>query len=340
MKTVDFSKNQTLLDVDVLIVAGPKRDLLPRDIFEIDQYLLGGGKAIFLVDAVEQVEGGITINNLETNVQKLLEPFGIVVESNLLLDSSSELANFNEGNGRFFFLQYPPFIRLVSQNFSKNPIIAKIPSFVVRFVSAITITEQSGLTYDRLVNSTAGSWVLQSPYNVNPTSITPPAQDQLASRTFAVSVSGLLPRISQENAVPPLQQWEKSLPTPEKPDGDYVATPVKKDDNRQRDEIISEAKAEAKIIVFSDSDFVGDQMIQQDQTPLIVFQNAVDSFTFGEKLISIRSKSLGQVPIKDFDPGTKSLMKFLGILLVPILLSFYGIVRLWVRRKEERLLKL
>ncbi|MDZ4216941.1 MAG: GldG family protein, partial [Candidatus Gracilibacteria bacterium] len=56
VRTLDFSAGDTLEGVDVLVVAGPKRDLSDRDIFEIDQYLLQGGKAVFLIDGIDQIE--------------------------------------------------------------------------------------------------------------------------------------------------------------------------------------------------------------------------------------------------------------------------------------------
>lgn len=334
VKTVDFSQQQNLEGIDVLVVAGPKRDLTEREIFEIDQFLLQGGKAIFLVDGIEQLENGINLQVLDVNAKTVLAPLGLTVESDLLLDTLSELANFSEGPGRFYFLQYPPFIRFVSQNFSSNPIVAKIPSFVGRFVSSISISEVDGLIYDRIVNSSPSSWAQTYPFQVNPTSMPQPTPEQGGEKPVMVSVKGLLPRISTATSVPALQQWVKKADSEE-----YELKAVAGDKNRSGREIVEQAQAESQVILFSDSHFVIDQAIGDDQAPLVLFLNAVDSLVLGDTLIGIRSKSIGSAAMQELDQTQKSVMRYLGIFLVPVLVTGYGLVRLWLRRKEEKMLK-
>jgi len=335
VRTIDFSQQQTLDSVDVLVVAGPKRDLTERAVFEIDQFLLRGGKAIFLVDAIRQIETGINLEVLDINAKNLLSPLGLTVDSNLMLDALSELANFSEGPGRFYFLQFPPFIRLVAENFSSNPIVTKIQSFVVRFVSSITVTEVDGLIYDRIVHTSPSSWYQEYPFQVNPSSIPQPKPEQGGARPVVVSVKGFLPRISSSESVPPLQEWIQKPGTQ-----DYELKTVSTDDHRRGRQVSKEPSAESQVILFSDSDFITDGALQNDQASLVLFLNAVDSLTLGDTLIGIRSKSVGSAAIRELEQSEKTLMRYLGIFLVPVLLSGYGFIRLWVRRKEERLLKL
>lgn len=335
VRTVDFSKQQTLEGVDVLVVAGPKRDLTERDIFEIDQFLLKGGKAVFLVDGIKQIETGINLEVLDTNVKTLLAPLGLTVDSNLLLDAISELANFSEGPGRFYFLQFPPFIRLVADNFSANPIVTKIQSFVVRFVSSISVQEREGLTYDHIVSTSPSAWYQDYPFQVNPTSLPPATPEKGGAKPVVVSVKGLFPRISTSESVPALQEWVKKVDT-----DDYELKAVAADEHRKGREILKEAQAESQIILFADSDFVTDQALQSDQTALVLLLNSVDSLVLGDTLIGIRSKALGSVAIGTLENSERSLMKFLGILFVPLLITGYGVIRLWLRRKEERMLKI
>lgn len=335
VKTVDFSLNQTLEGVDVLVVAGARRDLTDRDIFEIDQFLLAGGNAVFLVDGVDSEGGGVNVQPLDNNLLSLLQALGLSVDSILLLDTLSELTNFNEGPGRFFFLQYPPFIRLVADNFSQHPIVAKLQAFVVRFISGITVVEQSGLTYDEFARTSPSAWWQESPFSVNPTSI-PPAQPEMrGARTVGVAVTGMFPRLSTVENIPALQQWRINTES-----GEYDLEFIRDDQHRKDREILTEARAEANLVLFSDSDFISDPYLQADQAGLVAFLNMVDFMTFGEELINIRSKALGGAEIGALENSEKSLMKFLGILLIPILFSGYGIFRLWARRKEEKLLKI
>lgn len=335
VETRDFSKGETLEDVDVLIVAGAQRDLAERDIFEIDQYMLAGGKSIFLVDAVELVPGGVTVTPLDTNLKTVLSPLGLTVESNLLLDSLAEFANFQVGPGRTFIVPYPLFIRLVNENFSAHPVVQKVKSMVVRFVSGITLEEKEGLVYDQFMNTSSGGWSQEGPqFQTDPNNIPQATPEQGGSQTFAVMVSGMLPRISSLESVPLLQEWV------ENDESQFELQTVSDDDNRNGREILLEASTESQVALIADSDFVSDQSITGDATAAVVLQNIVDFMSLGDQLISIRSKSLVDAPVAKIEGTEKSLLKFLGVFLVPLLLSAYGFFRLWLRRKEEKLLNL
>jgi gliding-associated putative ABC transporter substrate-binding component GldG len=334
VRTVDFSKQQTLTDVDVLVVAGPKRDLTERAIFEIDQFLLRGGKAVFLVDGIRQIENGINLEVLDSNAKTVLSPLGLTVDSNLMLDVLSELANFSEGPGRFYYLQFPPFIRLVADNFSPNPVVSKIQSFVVRFVSSITVTDVQGLTYDRIVHTSPSSWYQDYPFQINPSSIPQPKPENGGSKPFMVSVKGAFPRITTSESIPPLQQWVQISGSQ-----DYELRSVTPDDQRRGRQVAKESTAESQVILFSDSDFITDASLQNDQAALVLFLNAVDSLTLGDTLIGIHSKAVGSPAIRQLDQTQMNLMRYLGIFLVPVLITGYGVIRLWVRRKEEKMLK-
>lgn len=334
VRTVDFSKGQTLENVDVLVVAGAQRDLSERDIFEIDQYMLNGGKAIFLVDAINQLEG-INLDLRDTNLNTLFEGIGVVVNQSLVLDNVNELTNFSVGPGQFYVLPYPPFVKFVAQNFSNNPIVNKLESFVVRFITSLTVEEKvDTLTYDRFVNSSQQSWTQEFPFNLNPNGIPSPSEEEVGSSPVGVYVTGLFPRISDATTVPVLQEWRE---VGEENDYELVTATVN-DENRRGRETLEEATSEGKLVVFSDSDFIADPALQNHQTGLVVFQNMVDFMTFGEELVNVRSKQINSVPLEEYSSMEKSLMKFLGTWAVPALLILYGVVRIWLRRREEKFL--
>lgn len=312
IKQINVSEQDALSNLDILVVAGPKKNFSDQDRFEIEQYLLSGGNALFLLDGIAQAENSVELSPLDVNTKTLLEPLGVTVQSNLLLDSLSDFGQFSEGPGSFFFLQYPPFVRLVNQNFSEHPAVAKIESLVVRFVSSLSILEKEGLTYDRFLNTSTSSWTQDAPFQTNPTNLPPAGEGKKGPQVFGVQVSGLMPRLT-----------------------DFPSDPQGK-----KKKILTKAEKEAKVIVLADADFVTDPALQNDQTPAVVLLNLVDSLAFGNELISIRSKVLGSATIKDLDSTKKSLLKFVGIVLMPALIVFYGFGRLWLRRKEEKLLKL
>ncbi len=332
---VNITQGDTLEGVDALIVAGAKRDLTKRDIFEIDQYLLSGGKALFLVDAIELIPGGVTVSPLDTNLKTLLSPLGLTVESNLLFDVLSEFANFQVAAGRTFIVQYPPFIRLVKDNLSSHPVVQKVGALVVRFVSSITLNEVEGLTYDAFLNTSPGAWLQAGPtFQTDPNNIPAANPADGGSQTLGVIVTGNLPRISPEESAPALEEWF------ENEEAQFELRPSTANDSRSNDEVIIESQEESTVVLISDSDFVADQALSSDPTPVVIVQNIIDYLALGEELINIRSKSLGAAPLDQLESTEKSILKFFGILFVPIILSFYGFFRLWMRKKEEKFLHL
>lgn len=334
VQTVDLTKGQTLENVDVLVIAGAKRDLTERDIFEIDQFLLKGGNAVFLTDAIELLPGGVTIVPLDTNLKTVLSPLGLTVESNLLLDTVAEFANFQVGPGQSFILPYPFFIRLLNENFANHPIVQKIASVVVRFVSSVTLQEQQGIEYIPLMSTSSTAWQQAGPsFQTDPNNVPQASADMGGSQIFAVYASGMMPRLTSDTTLPSLQQWQEGA------DGQFELVNVRDENRRSRDEIVEVAQTEANVAVFADSDFVADAYLS-DMSPVALVQNVIDYMTLGDALISIRSKTLGDAPLEQLEDTEKSLLKFFGMFFFPLVLAAYGFFRLWMRKKEERLLKL
>ena len=65
-------------DCSVLIVAGPKVPLLPREVDAISLYLRGGGDAMFMLDPF-----------VETGLERILTEYGILVEDDIVIDETS-----------------------------------------------------------------------------------------------------------------------------------------------------------------------------------------------------------------------------------------------------------
>ena len=203
----------------------------------------------------------------------------------------------------------------------------------MKFVSSLNVEEVEGLDTTRLINSSVTSWVQNGPeFQVIPNAIPQPTPELGGASVVVASVRGLLPRISGEEQVPVLEEWVKNE------DNQYVLQTVPEDNNAER-EVITSAVEEGSVVVFSDSDFVADQSLES-YAPIVLVQNLADYFTYGDELISIRTKALSDAPIRELEPSDKTLMKFLGVLLIPLLFTAYGIFRLWIRRKEEKMISL
>lgn len=326
---VSLGDGISLDPVDVLVVAGPRRDLPARDVFEIDQYLLKGGKAIFLLDGVDQKEQQLELEPVTSNVLTMLAPLGVTVKKNLVLDQQSDFGQFSEGPGRIFILPYPPFVRLSSENGAPHAVTSKLKSFVLRFVSELAVQEQEGITLIPFVRTTYSAWTQEPPFLLNPNEIPVPSADQKSQKVIGIELRGTFPRLSDANAAPPRQRWKENKK------GEWVLELGEKEDSKKKAPVLKIAEAEGRVMVLSDSDLVTNQSLQGgDEAGLTLFLNMVDSLALGDDLVGIRAKALSGAKLGQLDDTKRSLMKVLGIALMPVVLSVYGVVRLWMRRRS------
>ena len=99
-------------------------------------------------------------------------------------------------------------------------------------------------------------------------------------------------------------------------------------------EIRLDSGDKGRIVLWGDADFVSDQVLR-DQTNLVMFQNMTDWLSEDEGLIAIRSKDVSTRPLRVVEDSTRTIVKFLNILLMPALVIVFGVAR-WQIRKQNR----
>ena len=96
----------------------------------------------------------------------------------------------------------------------------------------------------------------------------------------------------------------------------------------------------SKMVVISDGDFAvngeGQQAHQLQPDNLNLMVNAIDWLSDDTGLIQLRTKNITSRPIKQFEDGTKILLKYLNFLVPILLIIIYGIFRIQ-RNKMIRL---
>ena len=90
-----------------------------------------------------------------------------------------------------------------------------------------------------------------------------------------------------------------------------------------------------KIIVVGDSDFITDGFLRNNPDNLTLFQNLVDTLSFDEALISIRSKGVTSRPIKELTDGSRATIRYLNIFGLTLLVIAFGMLRYFMRRKSR-----
>lgn len=315
---------QEIKEIDTLVVAGPKEPLSDRDIYEIDQFIINGGNVIFLIDAVS-VLPGLQASSLDVNLDGFLSHLGVDVSPNLLIDTIHETAAFSSGFVQFF-VPYPLWPKLVSDNFqAQNPILAKIDSIVMPWSSPLEQTSGSGLNVEILASSSNEAWV-QTAFDLNPEqSFTP--QGETKSYPMVALISGKLKSYFADEEIPAAEALEPS---------DIGITPEEEEPIEENRKTIKESVYESRIAVIGDSDFVADGFISRFPDNLNFILNTVDYLTLDSDLIGIRAKKVISRPLTEVSEAQKSLIKVVGIWLVPVIVGGYGILRNIRRRKMKK----
>ncbi len=127
-----------LSDVDVLIVGGPTSSIPDETANAIRQYLIGGGKAMVMVNSVVIDQSRLIASRNRNSFGYLPEEFGIIVEDDLVFDlQSNETLSFNTGVGSVF-LPYPFWMRVPVTD---TKVAGNVGSILLPWASSVGIAE-------------------------------------------------------------------------------------------------------------------------------------------------------------------------------------------------------
>lgn len=92
----------------------------------------------------------------------------------------------------------------------------------------------------------------------------------------------------------------------------------------------------AKLIIISDGDFALNQNNQRTNPDNVNFLvNGIDWLSDDTGLIELRTKGISSRPIEQLEDSTKTFLKYLNFLLPILLVIFYGIIRMQIRKNKK-----
>ena len=316
-------------DVATLVVAGPKQSLTEREKYEIDQFIMGGGRAIFLVDSIHIPEGSLQANPLTTGLNDLLEHYGVRLGNDLVQDISQGQLSYTQGYFRVTS-DYPYFVRIlkqfrfrsgeISKGLSDDSIVtSQLESLTLNWASSLELlsNEEDGIETIALAKTTGESWTVQSPYDIAPNAQLRSPSSARKSHTVAASLSGVFKSFYADKDIPPAL------------DEAQTETPASEDRTTKTE------SDPTQIVVVGNSAFL--QFGGQNE--LTFFFNTIDWLTLGDDLIHIRSHGVTDRPLKEVSEGEKLFLKFANIAGVPIVAIAFGLIRYLLRRRAKRLVE-
>ncbi len=164
-------EDDRLAQMDALVIAKPKTEFSRDDKFILDQYIMNGGKAVFMIDALTEdmslaAGQGTLALPLDHNLDDLLFRYGVRLEDNLIQD----IQNFGrypvvvDEQNNVFNLPWP-FYAAVNQ-FSDHPITKNLDAVYARTFGTIDTVKAVGVKKTPLMFTSEFTRVIAAPAKV------------------------------------------------------------------------------------------------------------------------------------------------------------------------------
>ncbi len=305
-------------DINTLIVAGP-RQLSAWDAYAIDQYVMRGGRVLFLIDRIDILQGSLAGVKVTTGIDSLLAGYGVEVMPDLVVDRSCGTATFVSGYVRFSvpYLLWPAVTKVGLDDVS--PITNQLERLVLMWTSSIALKQPAGGSAEVtvLARSSEQSWSEERNFNLDPQQRFLPMTDT-GPRNLAVLLEGTFRSHYAGREVPPVAAGEGGV--------EIAEPPV----HERADESV-----QTQIAVVGNSRFIEQAYLAQYPENRTFLLNMVDWLTLGESLIGIRSRAVTSRPIADVGEAAKATIRFVATFGVPVVVIIWGLSRRYIKSRRR-----
>ena len=169
-----LSDQNALKRFDVLIVAKPTQRFTEPDKFLLDQYLMNGGKILFLIDKVDASMDSAAREDYfagphDLNLDDQLFRYGVRINPDLVQDRRSGMypviTGVVNGRPRMQLMEWP-FFPLIGQ-FANHPITRNLDAVLTRFCNSIDTVKAPGIKKTLLLMSSPYSRKISTPVHIN-----------------------------------------------------------------------------------------------------------------------------------------------------------------------------
>lgn len=283
-------------DCDLLVIPGPRKDLLPNEYETIRAYLdRAGGRAMFLVDPITP-----------TLLPIFLDEYGFRLENDIIVDSVSRLL------GGDYFIP-------VVTSFEAHAITDKLSGYACFFPLArsveLTEDEPDGATMTILAKTSPNAYAKRD--------------FELRSQMTVEDIAFVAGR----DVHGPIGLAAVTVITPKAPEdtseaeGDETSGP----DPEGLQKTAEKEGREARVAVVGDSDFINNRHFSWSGNGDL-FLNVANWLTEETDLISIQTKTQSSRTVR-LSPVRMSLIALVGRYILPFGVLIFGLV-LWLRRRS------
>lgn len=194
IKEIDLTHENIPVNLNAIIINGPKEEIPEDQLKKIDDYIMQGGNVAFFVDALDEYfvdndQLPIFLEN-NSNITKLLEGYGIKIDGSFVMDQKCFYQN-QSGFGKQL-LHWVPVIDKDSTP-RKNAITDNLGGILLFCASPIDISEiekKSDIKTTVLAKSSDESWRAKENIILYPGSNLPSENESLKAENLAVLAEG------------------------------------------------------------------------------------------------------------------------------------------------------
>ena len=321
LTSVSLQDGKTVADdVATLVIAGATQPLTARDKYEIDQFIMRGGRAIFLVDPIQMQPGTLQATPLITGLNDLLAHYGVKLGNNLLLDARfHDTARFQQGF-MTVIQPYPYFVKIIKPNFStEHSITNQLETLTLPWTSSLETAAKEGISATPLAKTSEAGQSVQGYYNLMPNAPLPP-DAQAQAYTVAVALEGKFKSFYADKEIPSVAAANTA----------ESETPAPAQESESR--VTKTESEQTQIVVVGTAQF----LTQLRPDGVNFFLNTVDWLTLGDALIGIRSHTITDRPLRAVSEIEKNFIKYLCIVGIPLLVVIFGLLRYFLKRRAKR----
>ena len=325
-------KQNKIATYDAIVVAQPKKKFSEQEKYQLDQFIMNGGSAIFLLDRVQMNldsigKGGTYAFGYELNIEDMLFKYGVRVNMDMIQDQQAGLieifAGYRGNQANIRKLPWPYFVYL--NKFSSHPITRNMDVILGKFISTIDTVKAVGIKKTPLVFTSQYSRIRKAPTMVDLNELKNIRDIKLFNKKH-IPVAYLLEGkfISlYNNRFPPKGVNTKNLKKKSKgakvivfSDGDIIRSEKDKKTGKQLPIDFDKARGET----ISNKDFI---------------LNALAYLTEENGLITSRNRQVKLRPLDEFKVEEEKLYwQILNIVVPVFLIIAFGVMRSYRRKKK------
>lgn len=317
-------------DYKAIIIAAPTQPFSENDKYIIDQYIMRGGRVLWLIDGIRLDENSLSTTGMsptipmDVNLTDMLFRYGVRVNPMIVQDQQCLLVPVNVASSGepAHFEPMPWYFAPLLLTSPNHPVSRNLPQVTGTFVSCLDMVGQNdNLRRDVLLATSNATHIISAPAAINVEEIElTPDYFNLAYVPVAVALDGVFPslfahRLMPQNITNAPAKLKESVPT--------------------------------KQIVMASGSFISNDI--QDGQPLPVgydrytqtqfgnrdfFINALLYLTDDQGWINLRNKQLKiRLINKNIATNARLPLQLVNVGMPLLLLAIFGVVFLWMRRR-------